>query len=324
MSGLLGVRPGPGDVPDEGRRREGPGDATGASPKDRRRGPRALRPAAHRRRQQGRPRPGAPGYGGPELRGGDGEGLSQLLHRADEPARLLGDALHVGHDWQAQGRASPPPGRGAAARHGTVGARPASGRRVLVHGRPRLGDRHRVRNGGAVGHRSDPGRVRGWLRRRPVVRANHGAAGQRLVHRTHRHSYADERGQRAAQGPRSVVAAAPEQCRGAPEPRGRGVGSGCARRTHSRHLVGDGGGRHHVRQLSVGGRAPRLHGQAHTRCRARHPGPGLRPRPGGRQRATGSATRLARHVRRLRGPGRHVQRQVQEGLVHHRGHGLDG
>ena len=41
-----------------------------------------------------------------------------------------------GHHRQAQGRRSPAPGCGAAVRHREVGARPARGRRVLVHRRP--------------------------------------------------------------------------------------------------------------------------------------------------------------------------------------------
>ena len=65
---------------------------------------------------------------------------------ADRPRRSGPHALHERHDRQAQGGPARARGRRRASRHGQARPRPASRRRLLVHGRPGLGHRHVVRH----------------------------------------------------------------------------------------------------------------------------------------------------------------------------------
>ena len=83
---------------------------------------------------------------------------------------------------------------------GQARARPAPRRRLLVHGRPGLGDGHLLRHHRAAHQRRDEHRRRGGLRRRALVRHPAGAAGHRLVHGADGHPHADEGGRRAARG----------------------------------------------------------------------------------------------------------------------------
>ena len=68
---------------------------------------------------------------------------SRSSHRSRGPGPA---ALHVRHDGQAEGRGARARGGHRPLRHRQVRARPARRRHLLVHGRPRLGDRHVVRH----------------------------------------------------------------------------------------------------------------------------------------------------------------------------------
>ena len=75
---------------------------------------------------------------------------------------------------------------------GQAGPRPSPGRRLLVHGGPRLGDRDVLRDHRPPDQRRDEHRRRGRLRRRPLVRHPGEGTGHRLVHSPHGDPHADE------------------------------------------------------------------------------------------------------------------------------------
>ena len=75
---------------------------------------------------------------------------------------------------------------------GYVGARPARRRRVLVHRRPRLGDRHVVRDHRAADPRGHQHRRRSRVRCRALVPDPPGPAGDGLVHGADGAANADE------------------------------------------------------------------------------------------------------------------------------------
>ena len=72
---------------------------------------------------------------------------------------------------------------------------------LLVHGRPRLGDRHVIRHHRPADLRGDRGDRRGRLRREAVVPHPAGGTDSGLLHRTHRPADADAQGCRP--GPRA-------------------------------------------------------------------------------------------------------------------------
>ena len=80
--------------------------------------------------------------------------------------------------------------------HRHARARPPPRRRLLVHGRSRLGDRHVVRHRRPARQRRHERRRRGRLRRRALVPHPRGTAGERLVHGADRDPDADEGGRR--------------------------------------------------------------------------------------------------------------------------------
>ena len=76
---------------------------------------------------------------------------------------------------------------------GAVRARPASGGRLLVHGRSRLGHGDLLRHRLAAHQRRDEHRRRRRLRRRALVLDPQVGARERVVHRAHRGAHDDER-----------------------------------------------------------------------------------------------------------------------------------
>ena len=126
------------------------------------------------------------------------------------PRDAVGPALHLGHHRPAEGR----PARARLARRavpdGEVGARPAAGRRLLVQRRPRLGDRHVLRDHRPLVERRDPGGARLRLQRRALVRLHREAPRHGLVLGADRDPPADARGRRSSRGSTtSSLAAAP-------------------------------------------------------------------------------------------------------------------
>ena len=81
---------------------------------------------------------------------------------------------------------------------GKLRARPAPGRRVLVHRRSGLGHRHVVRHHRAADQRRDQIVDRGRVRCRTLVPHPAGPASHRLVHRADRHPHDDEGRRRAS------------------------------------------------------------------------------------------------------------------------------
>src|SRR5436305_4584215 len=86
--------------------------------------------------------------------------------------------------------------RGGPSRHRQLRARLPSGRRLLVYGRSRLGDRHVLWNHFAAHPRRHQRGRRGGFRRRALVRHPAGSEGHRLVHGAHRGAGADDGGSR--------------------------------------------------------------------------------------------------------------------------------
>ena len=148
---------------------DGPGDATLAVHSRLR----DVRPPAHRRREQERPRPAASRDRRPRLRRGDGQGARQLHHRADRRVRPRDDPLR---GRRARSGASAPVRR-PALRHRQVGD--GTGRR-----RHRLVARAALDAGGAgagsprpVDAGGEAGRLRGRCRHVRLLRGN-GAASR--------------------------------------------------------------------------------------------------------------------------------------------------
>ena len=75
---------------------------------------------------------------------------------------------------------------------GAIRARSARRRRLLVHRRSGLGDRHQLRHHRAADARRDQSGRRSGVRRAELVRHPAGRAGQRLVHRADRDPHDDE------------------------------------------------------------------------------------------------------------------------------------
>ena len=126
------------------------------------------------------------------LRGLDVARARHAARDSHERRRHGAAALHQRHDRHAQGR-DPRARRGAdALRHRPLRAGPARRRRLLVHRRPRLGDRHLVRHRRAAAARRDQHRRRGGVRRRALVPHPAGRGSHRLVHRADGDPHADE------------------------------------------------------------------------------------------------------------------------------------
>ena len=194
--------------------------------------------------------------------------------------------LHVGHDGQAEGHRPHDrrlPGRHL--RHHQVGVRPQGGRRLLVHGRHRLGDRAQLRRLRAAGQRRDGGDVRGRAR----LAAEGSLLGDRralrrhdLLHGADRHPRVHEVGHRLAREARPVVAAPARLGGRADQPRSVGLVSPVHRRralSGGRHVVADRDGRHH------------------DHAAARHHRPPSRARPRGRSPASRRRSRPTRATR---------------------------
>ena len=139
------------------------------------------------RRQQAEPEDGVVLWD--EVVGGQSDEFETVR---DGPRGLLGDALHLGHDRQAEGRSARPQRDHRPVRDRQVRPRPTRRRHLLVHRRPGLGDGHLVRHVRALEQRRDEPDLRGRLQREQLVLADREVQGHRLVHRADGHPHADE------------------------------------------------------------------------------------------------------------------------------------
>ena len=87
---------------------------------------------------------------------GLGAGVGLVRDRADRARGHGPAALHQRHDRTAEGRGARARGRRRPSRHRPARARSAPGRHLLVHRRPRLGDRHLLRHHLAADQRRRP------------------------------------------------------------------------------------------------------------------------------------------------------------------------
>ena len=157
----------------------------------------------------------------------------------DGPRGLLRHALHLGHDGQAEGRSARPQRHHRPVRNRQVRPRPARRRHLLVHGRPRLGHRHVVRNVRALEQRRHQPRLRGRLRREHLVLDHRQVQGHRLVHGPDRHPHADEGRRRGPEEARPLEPPLHDVRRRAAQPRGRRLERQGARPPLPRQLVAD-------------------------------------------------------------------------------------
>ena len=104
-------------------------------------------------------------------------GRRPVRDRADRPGGPGAAPLHQRHDRHAEGRDPRARGRRRPPRHRAARARPPPGRRLLVHRRSRLGDRHLLRHHRPADQRRDEHRRRGRLRRRALVPHPAGRSG---------------------------------------------------------------------------------------------------------------------------------------------------
>ena len=145
-----------------------------------------------------------------------------------------------------------------------------SGRRLLVHGRPGMGDRHVLRHHLAADQRRDADRRPGRVRCRTLVPHPAGPESHGLVHGADRDPDADEGGRRDRQAVRPVQAALHGERRRAAQSGSRGLGRRGVRQAVPRQLVADRDRRHHDLQLPVDGREARLDGPPAAGHRGRH------------------------------------------------------
>ena len=138
-------------------------------------------------------------------------------------------ALHQRHHRQAQGGGARARGRARPPRHRGVRPGPAPGRRVLVHRRPGLGDRHVVRLIAPLTHGVTVVTDAGEFDARRWYRVLAGPAGDGLVHRADRAADADAGPRRPVRGVRPVGPAARGQRRRGAQPRGGRLGPAGAR-----------------------------------------------------------------------------------------------
>ena len=143
-----------------------------------------------------------------------GQAIRRVRDRGDGPRRLLGHALHLRHDRQAEGRGARAPGGLGPLRDRQVRARPPRRGHLLVHRRPGLGHRHLLRHVRAVDQRRDDRHLRGRLRRRRVVRDHREVQGHGLVHGADRDPAADE-GRRRRRPDATTSPACATRCRSA-------------------------------------------------------------------------------------------------------------
>ncbi len=143
---VLGVRL-RADPPADGPRRRPRAGHLGlaVSPQGRARPRRAAPSAARAARRRRRRRPGHDRRW-PRPAAAAGVGVARLQHRPDLARRHGAAPLHVGHDRHAEGRGARARGRAGPPRHRLLRPGPAPRGRVLVHGRPRMGDRHVLRH----------------------------------------------------------------------------------------------------------------------------------------------------------------------------------
>jgi hypothetical protein len=181
-------------------------------------------------------------------------------------------AFHQRHDRPAEGRPARPRRRPDALRQRQERPRPASGRRVLVHRRSGLGDRHLVRHHCALVHRRHQHRGRGRLRSAALDSHSRKRAGQCLVHRADGDPAADEgRSRTVCRPPFSRPALHRQRWRGA-QPGSGVLGTGGLRATDPRQLVAERNRRHHDCQHRRPGHQARLDGPPPARRgRARRP-----------------------------------------------------
>ena len=143
----------------------------------------------------------------------DGDGRPGVRSRADGLRAAAVPALHLGHHRQAEGhhahqRRLPHPGR----LHPQVRVRPPRRhRRLLVHGRHRLGHRPQLHRLRTTRQRCHAGDVRGRAelpRQRSDVGHRREVRRHEVLHRAHRDPNVHEVGHRRARQARPVVAAA--------------------------------------------------------------------------------------------------------------------
>ena len=223
-------------------------------------------------------------------RRGDGRGPRPLVPRADGgrrrrvPGRAVRrraaavPAVHVGHDGQAEGDHAhdgrlPDAGR----LHPQVRVRPAPGdRRVLVHGRRRLGDRAQLHRLRPARQRGDDRDVRGRAQppaQRPLLGDHREVRGDDLLHRADGDPHVHEVGRRGAGQARPVEPARHRHGRRADQPGGVDVVPRAHRRRAlpgRRHVVADRDRGDHDQPAA---RAPRRPSRARrrSRCRASPP-----------------------------------------------------
>ena len=99
-----------------------------------------------------------------------------------------------GSTGQAQRCVASPPSRHPAMDYRPLGTRLQVRRYLLLHGGPRVGDRHFLRHDGAMDQRRHPDHLRRRLQRLWVVQGHPGLQRHRLVHRSHRHPPPDAAG----------------------------------------------------------------------------------------------------------------------------------
>ena len=201
-----------------------------------------------------------------------------LLHFTSGTTGMPKGAIHV-HDAVVAHYAT-----------GKYRPRSSSRRRLLVHRRSRLGDRHLLRDHRAARARHHQHRRRGRVRRRALVPHDPGAARHRLVHRADRDPDVDAGRGGSGATLRPEQPALCGQRRRATQPGGCRLGPGGVRFADSRQLVADGDGRDHDRQLRRDGHPPRLDGSSPARHQRRH-------RPGQRGDAGGPGGRPSRTSR---------------------------
>jgi hypothetical protein len=153
----------------------------------------------------------------------DGGGVAVVRARADGEQRSAVRPLHLRNDREAQGdRARNGRILDRRLRNDTLGLRPETRGRVLVHGGHRLGHRPLVRRLRAARRGSDRRDLRGSARLagpRPLLVDLRALRGHRLLHGADRDPRVHEVGRLLARRPRSFGAAAARNRRRADQPR---------------------------------------------------------------------------------------------------------
>ena len=171
---------------------------------------------------------------------------------ADERGRPAVHPLHVRLDRRAQGRGAHDGRLSRLCRDdASIRVRLSRRRRLLVHGRRRLGDGPQLHRLWPAGQRRDDADVRGRPQLsddEPLLGGRRQTQGQHLLHRPDRHPFADGRRRGAGEANLARLAAAAGFGRRADQPGGVGMVSPRRRRRplpDRRHLVADGDRRHH-------------------------------------------------------------------------------